>query len=601
MSAAQPQPAPLSASLYVGDLHPDVNETQLFDIFKQLGPVASIRVCRDAVTRRSLGYAYLNFHNMKDAERALDVMNFKDIKGRPCRIMWSQRDPSLRRSAVGNIFIKNLDKEIDHKSLYDTFSTFGNILSCKVAQDGEGRSLGYAFVHYETAEGAEEAIAKVNGKLLNGKKVFVGPFVSRKERLPDADEPKWTNVFVKNLPKTMTEEKFKELFGAYGHITSSMLAKNEDNTTRGFGFVNFEFHEDAAKAAEELNNKEIDGQEIFVGRAQKKAERDKELREMFEKLKRERSNKYQGVNLYVKNLDDAIDDDKLREAFSPCGTITSAKVMRDEKGVSKGFGFVCFATPDEATKAVTELNGKHVLQKPIFVALAQRKDQRRVQLEQAHAQRNALAHMQKAQGIPPEFMYPGAPVFYQPQARGFMSPYPPQMGAPRGGPRMPGQPGPRGPAGGYPGGYMVGPRTGMPGRGGRGGVPRPGNGGGRGGSPQMQGGYSGIKFNANVRNPGQPQGQIGGLSGPADAGAEDTKMVLGETLFPRIQASLRAAGHSEDLAGKVTGMLLDSLDTPELAQLAESAEALTGKVAEALEVLEAHEQQQKAEEAAKAQ
>lgn len=73
------------------------------------------------------------------AERALDTMNFDVIKGKPVRIMWSQRDPSLRKSGVGNIFIKNLDKSIDNKALYDTFSAFGNILSCKVSKNMTGK------------------------------------------------------------------------------------------------------------------------------------------------------------------------------------------------------------------------------------------------------------------------------------------------------------------------------------------------------------------------------------------------------------------------------------------------------------------------------
>ncbi|CAH1984961.1 unnamed protein product [Acanthoscelides obtectus] len=176
------------ASLYVGDLHSDITEAMLFEKFSTAGPVLSIRVCRDLITRRSLGYAYVNFQQPVDAERALDTMNFDLIKGRPIRIMWSQRDPSLRKSGVGNVFIKNLDRSIDNKAMYDTFSAFGNILSCKVAQDENGQSKGFRRRAFETEESANKSIEKVNGMLLNNKKVYVGRFIPRKEREKELGE-----------------------------------------------------------------------------------------------------------------------------------------------------------------------------------------------------------------------------------------------------------------------------------------------------------------------------------------------------------------------------------------------------------------------------
>lgn len=78
-----------AASLYVGDLHEDVTEDVLFRKFNTVGPVLSIRICRDLISHRSLGYAYVNFLQVNDAKKALETMNFDVIKGKSIRLMWS--------------------------------------------------------------------------------------------------------------------------------------------------------------------------------------------------------------------------------------------------------------------------------------------------------------------------------------------------------------------------------------------------------------------------------------------------------------------------------------------------------------------------------
>lgn len=383
------------ASLYVGDLHEECTEAMLFEKFSTAGPVLSIRVCRDMITRRSLGYAYVNFQQPSDAERALDTMNFDVMKGKPIRIMWSQRDPSLRKSGVGNVFIKNLDKSIDNKAMYDTFSAFGNILSCKVANDESGNSKGYGFVHFETEEAARNAIAKVNGMLLNLKKVYVGRFIPRAEREKELGEKAkmYTNVYIKNFGEELNEEDLYKFFEPFGKINSHKIITGDDGKSKGFGFVAFEQAESAESAVNALNGKDMNGKTLYVGRAQKKGERQAELKKKFDLMKMERISRTHGVNLYIKNLDDCIDDERLRKEFAPYGTITSAKVMMEDSR-SKGFGFVCFNLPEEATRAVTEMNGRILVAKPLYVALAQRREDRKAQLASQYMQRVAGMRMQ---------------------------------------------------------------------------------------------------------------------------------------------------------------------------------------------------------------
>ncbi|PVU84869.1 hypothetical protein BB560_006587 [Smittium megazygosporum] len=607
-----------SASLYVGELDESVTEAMLFELFSMAGAVSSIRVCRDTLTRRSLGYAYVNFHSRADGQRAIDTLNYTEIKGRPCRIMWSQRDPSVRRSGEGNIFIKNLDLAIDNKALHDTFTSFGNILSCKVAVDAEGNSLGYGFVHYETREAGALAIEKVNGMLLNDKQVFVGFHISRRDRLSKVEEMrnKFTNVFVKNLDATTSEKELDELFSKFGEITSIAIQKDANDSSRGFGFVNYLEHESAAKAVEALHDFEFKGRNLFVSRAQKRIEREEELRRRYEQQRIEKINKTQGVNLYIKNFGDDVDDEKLRNEFAVYGVITSAKVMVDENGKSKGFGFVCFSSPDEATKAVSEMNNRMWGNKPIYVAIAQRKEQRRSHLEAISRQMRVSGQMN---GINPG-MYNGNPMYFPggqsyPQQRAVN--FNPNIQRPmRWAPGQPSHPQ------GYPSINHMGGQYGMNGpfhsnSGNRGARSRGGRHTSRAGyqnsGPNGRGGsVNNRSFNRNgrVQNPHSSKSDLAsefadlslnpstaedatGESIPqsdetsqfvlptedVDDSSEELKSQLGEALYHIISKT------SEEQAGKITGMLLE-MGNSEIVKLLRDEEALNAKITEALEVLD---------------
>lgn len=94
-----------------------------------------------------------------------------------------------------------------------------------------------------------------------------------------------------------------------------------------------------------------------MGKAQRKSERKMILKQEYKDYNRS-NEKLRASNLYVKNLNVDIDDKRLEEVFSAYGKILSAKVMCHNDGTSRQFGFVCFASPEEANKALVALHGK---------------------------------------------------------------------------------------------------------------------------------------------------------------------------------------------------------------------------------------------------
>lgn len=160
-------------------------------------------------------------------------------------------------------------------------------------------------MHFEKSEDARRAIAKKNGILLKGRRVFVGQFKPHKQR--EAELRAQANMF-KNFGSDIDDECLKEVFGEIGSVLSVKVMADRSGKSKGFGFVSFENFEDAQKDIEGMNGKVLNGNQAYVGRSQNKVERPSELKHKFEKIKQGKVTWSKGANLYVKNLAVGIGD-----------------------------------------------------------------------------------------------------------------------------------------------------------------------------------------------------------------------------------------------------------------------------------------------------
>lgn len=162
--------------------------------------------------------------------------------------MWSERDPSKRRSTRNNIFIAGLDKQVSNKALHDTFAQFGTVLSC-IVRHVSSRETGVGFVLYERSEDAAKgtaphfclfpmltgfvvAIAKTNQKQILEKTIHVSYFKTKKEREQNLEQ-NFKNVFFKNLPADTTSETLKEMCQKFGTVTSVFCKKASPFQAKG--------------------------------------------------------------------------------------------------------------------------------------------------------------------------------------------------------------------------------------------------------------------------------------------------------------------------------------------------------------------------------
>lgn len=524
-------------SIWVGSLDPNLNEQKLYDFFVRIGPISSVRVCVDSATQKSLGYGYVNFQDYADAEKALDLAGTK-LGNRYLKISKIQRDPSKRRAGVRNIIVKKLPLTMDTLSLKDLFSKFGRLTSVNLACNEKEESRGYARISFENEESAVEAVKEMNNVEIDGHAIVVERYQ------PHHREEQYTNLYVKNLDPSVTEEALKEVFSPFGKITSVKVRELEVKTDVGFAYVAYADHDSAVKAVEALNNQETkiakEGMKLDVGRFRSREERQRDR----DRSRRERSaqnSKY--PNLYVKGFDDSVTSDRLRALFERYGETVSAKVMTDPSGVSRCFGFVSMKDQSAASNAIQELNGSSFLSpRPLFVTYAVRKDARRQNLEERN--RQSRSRPQPMAGMPP---------------MGFMAPNMFGMNVPFMNNRIPAMMPFTG----------VNPMRHMPG-------PNPMN--------QMRARPMAMPapkapMPPMMQQPAIPPQSLNAIL--ASAPADQHRNILGERLYNYIVRG------NPSVAPKITGMLLE-MDNSEIVNMLENPIILDAKIAEAKEVLQQH-------------
>ncbi|KAK4670346.1 Spliceosome-associated protein 49 [Podospora pseudopauciseta] len=162
------------ATVYVGNIDERFTQELLTELMTQVGPVRQVHMPLDRVTRNHQGYGFIEFDTPESAEYAAKCLNGVRVHGKPLRVNKASADKQKTVDIGAELFINNLDPQVDEKILYDTFSTFGQILrQPNIVRDDNNISKGYGFVSFDSFEASDAALANMNGQYLLSKAISV--------------------------------------------------------------------------------------------------------------------------------------------------------------------------------------------------------------------------------------------------------------------------------------------------------------------------------------------------------------------------------------------------------------------------------------------
>ena len=340
---------------------------------------------RNKNNRKPLAIKVL-FKDYESANKCRTEMNLRKLRGKSIRIMWDERDVTIRYNTKNNLFIKGIPKNITPREVYEYFLQFGDISSCKICEDEFGNHNGYGYITYYKIEDAQKAIDESKDKkIFDSNNIEISPFQKRNERIINSYDNR--KIYINNIPEKYTREDLEKLCNEYGKVEDCNIFI--DKICKNFGIVQFSSENEAKEALNKLNGKEIDGNILTSKIFQTKYEHKQYLENSTKRINEQNIN----CNLHIKNIPLTVKEEDLTKIFTKYGNVISARIekskveKKEEKGkfeiVSKGFGYISFDKPESAKNAMEDLDGKFLpgfesWSKPLIIELFMTKKERQL-------------------------------------------------------------------------------------------------------------------------------------------------------------------------------------------------------------------------------
>ncbi|CAL5328710.1 unnamed protein product [Camellia sinensis] len=273
-------------SVYVGNVHPQVTDPLLQEVFSSTGPIEGCKLIR----KDKSSYGFVDYFDRRSAALAIVTLNGRHLFGQPIKVNWAYAS-SQREDTSGhfNIFVGDLSPEVTDATLFACFSVYPSCSDARVMWDqNTGRSRGFGFVSFRSQQDAQSAINDLNGKWLGSKQIRCnwatkgaasndekqssdaksvveltnGTSEDGQERSND-DAPEnnsqYTTVYVGNLAPEVTSVDLHRHFHALG---AGVIEDVRIQRDKGFGFIRYSTHAEAARAIQMGNARILFGKPI---------------------------------------------------------------------------------------------------------------------------------------------------------------------------------------------------------------------------------------------------------------------------------------------------------------------------------------------------